>query len=64
MKILSAEKVGDAERRQRFVGEARTASALNHPNIITICDIDTTDGVAFIATEYVQGKTPDQWRPN
>jgi Tol biopolymer transport system component/aminoglycoside phosphotransferase (APT) family kinase protein len=57
LKVLPPEKVEDAERKQRFVREAKTASALNHPNIITIYDIDTTDGIAFITMEYVSGQT-------
>ena len=57
IKILSAATVLDPERKRRFAQEARAASALNHPNIVTIHDIDTVDGVNFIAMEYVQGKT-------
>jgi serine/threonine protein kinase len=45
------------ERRQRFVHEARAASALNHPNIVHIYDIDQIDGLDFIAMEYVTGQT-------
>jgi len=60
LKVLPAEKVTDAERKQRFVQEARAASALNHPNIVTVYDIDQADGVDFIAMEYVEGKTLDE----
>ncbi len=60
IKILSPEAVADFERKQRFVQEARSASALNHPNIIHIYDIDTADGIEFIAMEYVPGLTLSQ----
>ena len=59
IKVLHAEVVADLERKRRFVQEAKAASALNHPNIITIYDIGTADGVDFIAMEYVPGKTLD-----
>jgi len=58
--VLPPERVVDPDRRRRFVQEARAASALNHPNIITIHDIDEAQGVHFIAMEYVQGKTLDR----
>jgi eukaryotic-like serine/threonine-protein kinase len=57
LKVLPAERVADEDRRRRFIQEARAASALNHPNIVTIYDIDITDGVHYIAMEYVPGKT-------
>ena len=63
LKILPANKVTDPERKRRFVQEAKAASALNHPNIITIYDIDQADGIDFIAMEYVDGKTLDQLIP-
>jgi serine/threonine protein kinase len=63
LKILPAEKVADPDRRRRFVQEAKAASALNHPHIVTIHDIDEADGVHFIAMEYVDGKTLDQHIP-
>jgi len=57
LKLLPADKVADPERRRRFVQEARAASALNHPHIVTVYDIDEADGVHYIAMEYVEGKT-------
>ncbi len=57
IKILPAESSADPERRQRFEQEARSASALNHPNILTIYDIDSADGSLYIARELVEGKT-------
>src|SRR2546422_427353 len=56
IKVL-AEGVVSPERRKRFVQEARAASALNHPNIVHIYDIDQIDGMDFIAMEYVAGQT-------
>jgi serine/threonine protein kinase len=63
LKILPPEFAKDPARRQRFVQEAKSASALNHPNIITIYDIDTSDGVDYIAMEYVAGRTMDRLIP-
>ncbi|MGA3210914.1 MAG: protein kinase [Terriglobales bacterium] len=60
LKVLPPEKVADPERKRRFVQEARAASALNHPNIVTVHDIDQSDGLDFIAMEYVEGKTLDE----
>jgi serine/threonine protein kinase len=57
LKILPAEKMSDPERRRRFVQEAKSASALNHPNIVTIYDIGQADDVHFIAMEHVAGRT-------
>jgi len=60
IKVLPPERVADPERRLRFVQEAKAASALNHPNILHIYDIDQAAGRDFIAMEYVPGKTLDQ----
>ena len=57
LKMLPGEAVANSERKRRFALEAKAASALNHPNIITIYDIDVADGVDFIAMEYVAGHT-------
>ena len=57
LKVLPAEKIADPDRKRRFAQEARSASALNHPNIVTIYDIGSADGVDFIAMEYVAGRT-------
>src|SRR5215471_10672653 len=57
IKVLPSEVVGDPGRLKRFEKEARAASALNHPNIVTIYDIGSTDSVAFIAMERIDGKT-------
>jgi serine/threonine protein kinase len=51
IKVLPAEKVADPERKLRFVQEAKAASALNHPNIIHIYDIDHSEGTDYIAME-------------
>jgi eukaryotic-like serine/threonine-protein kinase len=65
LKLLPAEAVDDPERKWRFIREARAASALNHPNIVTIYDIDQAplaDGAAvdYIAMECVEGVTLDR----
>jgi len=57
LQVLPPEKVADPDRKERFVREAKSASALNHPNIITVYDIAEADGMQFIAMEYVHGKT-------
>jgi len=57
LKILSAELTAHADRVRRFEQEARAASALTHPNILTIFDIGKEDSTHFIATEYIEGQT-------
>ncbi|HST10288.1 MAG TPA: protein kinase [Terriglobales bacterium] len=63
VKVLPPDKVANADRKRRFVQEAKAASALNHPNIITIYDIDSADGIDFIVMEFVAGKTFDRCIP-
>jgi hypothetical protein len=57
LKILPAYFVSDDARLRRFQREARAASALNHPNILTIHEVGDLDGVHFIATEFIDGQT-------
>ena len=59
IKVLPPGRRTDTERQRRFVQEAKAASALNHPNIVHIYDINTADGVTFIVMEYVAGRTLD-----
>jgi serine/threonine protein kinase/dienelactone hydrolase len=60
IKFLPPEAVADPDRKGRFVREAKAASALNHPNIVTIYDIGTADGLDFIAMEQVEGVPLDR----
>jgi Tol biopolymer transport system component/predicted Ser/Thr protein kinase len=57
LKFLPSELTSEEEMLQRFREEARTASALNHPNILTIYDIGEIDGEQYIASEYIDGVT-------
>ena len=56
IKVLPESLASDQERLRRFEKEARSASALNHPNIVTIHDIGSESGVSYIAMELVDGR--------
>ncbi len=60
IKVLRPETILDPERKRRFVLEAKAASALNHPGIVTIYDVDSAAGVDFISMEYVEGQSLDR----
>jgi tetratricopeptide (TPR) repeat protein/TolB-like protein len=62
IKVLPSEVANDAERLARFTSEARLASSLNHPNIITIFGVGDSAGVRYIAMELVEGQTLKQLR--
>jgi serine/threonine protein kinase len=57
LKLLPSYFASDRARLRRFQSEARAASALNHPNILTIHEVSEDDGVYFIATEFIEGQT-------
>src|SRR5580658_9635648 len=57
IKVLTSAATGDPDRRRRFIQEAQAASALNHPNIITIHDIVSDGGTDFMVMEFISGKT-------
>jgi Tol biopolymer transport system component len=57
LKVLPPERVSDPDRKCRFIQEAKAASALNHPGIVTIYDIHHADGIDYIAMEWVDGRT-------
>src|ERR1700716_503710 len=57
IKFLHEEFPKDADKLGRFIQEAKAASALNHPNILTVYEIGEVDGTNYIATELIDGKT-------
>ena len=63
IKVLTPDKVANNERKLRFVQEAKAASALNHPNIVTIYNIGSEDGVDFMVMEFIAGRTLDRIIP-
>src|SRR5262245_37678535 len=64
IKVLHSDWVTNDDRRRRFVQEARAASSLNHPNIVTIYEIESSNGVDFIVMELVDGLTLDRLIPS
>src|SRR5215831_20848631 len=60
VKFLSADLIENPSARKRFVREAQSASALNHPNICAVYEIDEEAGAPFIVMEYVTGKSLDR----
>ena len=56
IKLLPESRATDAERRSRFIHEAKAASALNHPNIVAIHEVGEQDGRTFMVMEFVDGK--------
>ena len=60
IKVLSEKAAATPERQARFMQEAKTASALNHPHIVTIYEIDLAGDLMFIAMEYIEGRTLEQ----
>ena len=57
LKVLPLEHLRTPERRERFIREAKAASALNHSNIVTVYEIDSDQGIDFIAMEYIAGRS-------
>jgi hypothetical protein len=57
IKVLPSTHVADPDRKRRFLQEARAASKLNHPNIVTLHDMANDGGVDYLVMEYVAGKT-------
>ena len=57
LKTLPPESLADPSRRQRFEAEARAASALNHPNVVSVFDVGTENGTPFLVTELLSGET-------
>jgi eukaryotic-like serine/threonine-protein kinase len=56
IKVIAPDASVDRDRRDRFLKEARSASALNHPNIVTIHEVDHADGIDFLVMELVGGR--------
>src|SRR5690349_1026644 len=57
LKVMPPDVAADNIRRQRFEHEARAASALNHPNILTVYDTGSHDGLAYIVSELIDGES-------
>ena len=63
LKVLQPWAMGSSVSQEHLIAEARAASALNHPNIVTVYEVGNAEGVWFIAMEHVLGKTLDRWIP-
>jgi DNA helicase-2/ATP-dependent DNA helicase PcrA len=57
LKLLPPEALSQQDRRRRFLQEARAASALNHPHILTVYEVGEDEGLPYMAMEYVEGET-------
>src|ERR671919_376737 len=57
LKVLPPEYVSQQDRRRRFFQEARAASALTHPHILTVYEVGEDDGKPYIAMEFIEGET-------
>src|SRR6185437_6417153 len=64
VKILPRLFTADAERRRRFLREAKAASALNHPNVVTVHDFGSENEVDYLVMEYIAGKPLDRIIPH
>jgi serine/threonine protein kinase len=64
IKVLRADRVTDPNRKRRFAQEAKAASGLNHPNIVTIYDIGEDNGLDFIVMEFLPGRSLDTLIPS
>src|SRR5262245_60424265 len=64
IKVLPPDRTSDPDRKRRFIQEARAASALNHPNIVTIHDVGSEGSTDFVVMEFVSGKTLDLLIPS
>ena len=63
IKVLPESRAVDADRRARFIHEAKASSALNHPNIVTIHEVGEQDGRTFMVMEFVDGKPLNEMIP-
>jgi eukaryotic-like serine/threonine-protein kinase len=63
LKVLPSDLAADPQRKRRFLHEAQAASALNHPNIVTLHDVGCDGGIDYLVMEYVRGKTLDKLIP-
>ena len=61
LKVVSAARAGSAARWSRLLREARTLARLSHPNIISVYDAGTVGDGVYVAMEFVEGQTLDQW---